>query len=40
VVLKKGEPKPGGERKTTNRCNRYTAVDNHDMYEISDDIDD
>jgi hypothetical protein len=39
VVVKKGEPKPGGERKTFNRCNRYTAVDNHDMYELSDDSD-
>ena len=33
VVMKKGEPKPGDERKTTNRRNRYTMTDNHDIYD-------
>lgn len=33
VVMKKGEPKPGAERKTKNRHNRYTVFDNHDICE-------
>lgn len=33
VVSKKGEPKAGTERKTTNRCNRYTAIDKHTGYD-------
>ena len=33
AVIKKGEPKPGNERKTTNRRNRYTMTDNHDIYD-------
>lgn len=34
VVNKKGEPKAGTERKTTNRCNRYIVIDDDDdMYD-------
>jgi len=33
VVMKKGEPKPGSERKTKNRHNRYTIINNHDICE-------
>jgi hypothetical protein len=33
VVMKKGEPKPGDERKTKNRRNRYTIIDKNDIYE-------
>ena len=33
VVRKKGEPKPGNERKTINRRNRYTVVDKDAAYE-------
>ena len=28
IVSKKGAAKAGTERKTTNRCNRYTMIDN------------
>jgi len=33
VVMKKGEPKPGDERKTKNRRNRYTMIDKDLVYE-------
>ena len=33
VVVKKGEPKPGDERKTKNRRNRYTMIDKDTIYE-------
>jgi hypothetical protein len=33
VVMKKGEPKAGDERKTKNRRNRYTMMDNDYIYE-------
>lgn len=33
VVMKKGEPKAGDERKTNNRRNRYTMMDKDDIYE-------
>jgi hypothetical protein len=33
VVSKKGEPKAGAERKTTNRCNRHTMIDMDAIYE-------
>jgi hypothetical protein len=33
TVSKNGEPKAGTERKTTNRCNRYTIIDDHDHYD-------
>lgn len=36
VVTKKGEPKPGDERKTINRRNRYTVVDKGAAYEDTD----
>lgn len=33
VVSKKGEPKTGTERKTTNRRNRYTVIEKDAVYE-------
>ncbi len=33
VVMKKGKVKPGDERKTKNRRNRYTMIDKDDTYE-------
>ena len=38
-VSKKGEPKAGTERKTTNRCNRYTVIDNYDNHDDDDTYD-
>jgi len=35
VVKKKGEPKPGEERKTMNRRNRYTTFDKNIIYDLS-----
>jgi hypothetical protein len=37
VVTKKGERKPGDEKKTINRCNRYTLIDKDLIYDESDD---
>jgi|LauGreDrversion4_1035100.scaffolds.fasta_scaffold99694_3 hypothetical protein len=33
VVTKKGERKPGDEKKTINRCNRYTVIDKDMRYD-------
>jgi hypothetical protein len=33
VVMKKGEPKPGNEKKTINRRNGYTVIDKNAAYE-------
>jgi hypothetical protein len=33
VVTKKGERKPGDEKKTINRCNRYTVIDKYAGYD-------
>jgi hypothetical protein len=33
VVIKKYEPKPGDERKTNKRRNRYTMIEKYDVYE-------
>ena len=38
VVTKKGEQKPGDERKTGNRCNRYSIIHANDMYDMDDEI--
>lgn len=40
VVNKKGEPKPGDERKTANRRNRYTIFVKDIMYDYEDVIHD
>jgi hypothetical protein len=37
VVTKKGERKPGDEKKTINRCNRYTVIDKYAEYDETDD---
>jgi len=36
IVAKKGEPKPGDEKKTINRRNRYTMIDKDTMDNIDD----
>jgi len=33
VVTKKGERKPGDEKKTINRCNRYTVINKYAGYD-------
>ena len=38
LVIKKDEPKPGDEKKTINRRNRYTMIDKEDVYESDIDL--